>query len=376
MKFSDVVGQQAAKQNLVQMWQGGRMPHGLLLLGPEGTGGLPLALAFAQYIFCEDKQDGDACGQCAGCHKVARLEHADLHFSFPVFGPKVTSPQYIRQFREFALEQPYGSTYEWLQFIGAENKQGNITAEECRRIIEVLSLKAYEGGAKVQILWRPEYLDKEGNILLKLIEEPPADTLLLFVAETTEDILATILSRLQMLRLRPIAPADIAEGLVQRGLADERRAAQIGQIAEGSFSEALLLAAQTGDDLMPTLREWFNAVFTNNGFGMMRFASEWSKAGRESIRNLLAFALSMLESALRISYLPQAAQSLPPLEAEFAGRLAARRLPVESVREMMDALTIASRRIERNAYAKSVLLALCIQMRRAIQPNSAQPQKF
>jgi DNA polymerase-3 subunit delta' len=367
MKFSEVAGQQAAKQNLVQMWQGGRMPHGLLLLGREGTGGLPLALAFAQYVFCENKQNSDACGHCASCHKVARLEHADLHFSFPVFGPKVTSRQYVREFRQFALERPYGNAFEWLQFIGAENKQGNITAEECREIIRDLSLKSYEGGAKVQIVWRPEYLGKEGNILLKLIEEPPADTLLLFVAENTEEILPTILSRLQVLRLRPVAPADIADGLQQRGLADGRRAAQIGQIAEGSFSDALALAEQTGDDLMPALRDWFNAIFTNNGFGMMRFAAHWSKAGRESVRNLLDFALSILESALRISYLPQAAQSLPPQEAEFATKLAARRLPAPAIQAMMEALTVAGARIEANAYAKTVLLALNIQLQRAAQ---------
>jgi DNA polymerase-3 subunit delta' len=367
MRFSEVAGQSAAKQSLVQMWQSGRMPHALLLLGPEGTGGLPLALACAQYVFCEAKTGGDACGHCANCHKVQRLEHADLHFSFPAFGPKVISPQYVREFRQFVLERPYGSAYEWLQFIGAENKQGNITAEECRRIIEVLSLKSYEGGMKVQIIWRPEYLGKEGNILLKLIEEPPADTLLLFVAENTEEILPTILSRLQLLRLRPVPPADIAEALLQRGLADERRAAQIGQIAEGSFSEALRLTEQTGEDLLPALREWFNAIFTNNGFALLRFTAQWSKAGRESIRNLLGFALSVLESAVRISYLPEAAQSLPPREAEFAAKLAARRLPMTAIQAMMAALTEASYRIERNAYAKSVLLALSIQLRHAVQ---------
>ncbi|MBS1614636.1 MAG: hypothetical protein JST06_00795 [Bacteroidetes bacterium] len=373
MQFSDVVGQAAAKQNLIQMWQSGRMPHALLMLGQEGTGGLPLALALAQYAFCEAKTETDSCGRCPGCQKVSRMEHADLHFSYPAFGPKVLSKQYIQAFRNFVLERPYGSSYDWLQSIGAENKQGNITAEECRSIIDMLTLKAYEGGPKIQIIWRPEYLGKEGNILLKLIEEPPDQTTLLFVAESTEEILGTILSRTQLLRLRPISPTEVAAGLRQRGLADERQAAQIGQICAGSFSEALNLVAQGEGDMLPALREWFNALAMNNGFGMIRFVNLWSKAGRESIINLLSFTLSVLEAALRLSYLPETHHSLPPQEAKFARKLADRRLPADTYRVMIQALTKASFRIERNAYSKSVLLALSIQMQHALQTASMQP---
>lgn len=374
MQFSEVVGQTPAKKSLIQLWQSGRMPHALLLLGQHGTGGLPLALALAQYAFCEAKTDTDSCGKCPGCQKVNRLEHADLHFSFPVFGAKVISTQYVREFRQFAYERPYGSAYDWLQSIGAENKQGNITAEECRHIIEVLSLKAYEGGPKIQIIWRPEYLGKEGNILLKLIEEPPADTTLIFVAENTEEILGTILSRTQLLRLQPVSPADVAAGLQQRGLADERRAAQIGQTCAGSFSEAILLAAQGEGDLMPALREWFNALALNNGFGMIRFVNQWSKAGRESITNLLGFTLSVLGAALRLSYLPETLKTLPEQEGDFARKLAARRLPPDTFHTMIQAVTEASYRIERNAYAKSVLLALSIQMQHAMQAAKLQKQ--
>lgn len=367
MLFKDVAGQAVAKQNLIQMWQGGRMPHALLLLGREGTGGLPLALAFAQYILCEAKTADDACGKCANCHKVAHLEHADLHLSFPAFGSKVTSNQYIQPFRKFVLETPYGTTYDWLQSIDAENKQGNITAEECRRIIDELSLKAYEGGTKIQIMWRPEYLGKEGNMLLKLIEEPPANTILLFVAENTEDILPTILSRTQTVRLTPIATSDIADALVKRGLADERKAAQIGQMSDGSYTEALSLVEQVEDDLLPAVRDWFNGIFTNNGIKLTQFSDKWSKAGREGIRHLLAFTLSLLEGALRISYLPDAVNELSPQEAEFASKLAGRKLPVEALQAMIDAITEASYFIERNAHSKSVLLALSIKMQRALR---------
>src|SRR5690606_3235723 len=140
---------------LLKNWHTNHLPHALLLLGKEGTGGLPLALAFAQYIFCEQKQEGDSCGLCASCRKAQKLEHADIHISFPAIipktGAKALSRHYIKEFREFIAQTPYGTNYEWLQFINAENKQGNIPAEECRAIIERLNLQAYEGGQKLQI---------------------------------------------------------------------------------------------------------------------------------------------------------------------------------------------------------------------------------
>jgi DNA polymerase-3 subunit delta' len=376
MQFKDVVGQGTAKRNLVQMWQGGRMPHALLLLGREGTGGLPLALAFAQYVLCEAKTSEDSCGQCANCHKVQRLEHADLHLSFPSIRPKSDKPAksayFMKEFRDFVHESPYGTTYEWLQSIEAENKQGNISAEECRDIIDALSLKSYEGGAKIQIIWRPEYLGKEGNILLKLIEEPPVDTLLLFVAENTEDILPTILSRTQMVRLPPVMPADIAAGLQQRGLADERKAVQIGQMADGSFMHAMQLVEQVEDDLLPAVRDWFNGIFTGNGIKLVQFTEKWSKAGREGIRHLLSFTLSLLEGALRVAYLPEAINTLSPQEGEFAQRLASRALSVESIQGMIDAITDASYHIERNAHSKSVLMALSVKMQRALRATASR----
>src|SRR5262249_44282450 len=143
-------------------------------------------------------------------------------------------------------------------------------------------------------------------ILLKLIEEPPADTLILFVAENTEEILPTILSRTQLVRLTPIAANDIATALVERNLADENKALQIGRIADGSFTAALSLIDQVEDDLLPDVRDWFNGIFTNNGLKLVQFSDKWSKAGREGIRHLLDFTLSLLEGALRLSYLPEA----------------------------------------------------------------------
>jgi len=371
MLLSNVVGQQPVKEGILKMWESGHLPHALLLAGAEGTGGLPMALALAQYIFCENKTPTDACGVCASCHRAARLEHADLHISFPSIPPKpgtkAMSRYYMQDFREFVVQTPYGTTYDWLQFINAENKQGNITAEECREIIDTLYLKSYEGGKKIHIIWRPEYLGKEGNILLKLIEEPPADTILILVAENTEDILPTILSRTQLLRLSPLSAADIAQALSERLATDPRRAAQVAHMANGSYTEALRLVRHTENDLFPGVKQMFNVIFTNNGPGIAKFAEEWSKAGREQQKNFLHYVIQLLEQAIRTRYMQGVEPALPPEEADFVQRLAKMNLSFDAIGRMVKNITDTIFYIERNAHSKTQLHALSIRLAYIIQ---------
>lgn len=371
MLFSQVVGQAMAKDGLMKMWHNSHFPHALLLAGKEGTGGLPMALALAQYIFCEQKTLTDACGKCAGCNKAAKLEHADLHVSYPSIPPKpgtkAMSKYYITEFREFIAQTPYATTYDWLQFINAENKQGNITAEECREMIDTLNLKSYEGGKKVQIIWRPEYLGKEGNILLKLIEEPPADTIILFVAEETESILPTILSRTQMVRLSPI-PADvIAETLVNKGLTDDKKAIQVAHMADGSYTEAQRLVQHAENDLFDDVKNWFNIVFTRNGMGASKFADEWSKAGREQQKNLLNYMIRLLEQAIRVRYLPGQPPALSHEEGQFVQKLAKNNVPLEVLGKMVKELTDTIYYIERNAHSKTQLHVLAVKVMYLVQ---------
>lgn len=375
MLFSNVVGQKAAKDGLSKMWHNNVLPHALLITGAEGTGGLPLGLALAQFIFCENKGEFDSCGKCAGCSKAAKLEHADMHISFPSIAPKsgtkAMSRFYIQEFREFIQQSPYGTTYDWLQHINAENKQGNITAEECREIINILNLKSYEGGKKALIMWRPEYLGKEGNILLKLIEEPPADTILILIAENTEDILPTIRSRTQEVKLAPISPADIAEALATRSLTDPKRAAQIAHIAMGSYTEALRLVRHTDNDLYPEVRQLFNALFTNNGLAIARLVEEWSKAGREQQKNFLSYVIQLLEQAIRVRYKPGTPVSLPEGEAQFVKKLSGTNISFEGLGQMVNAISDTSFYIERNAHSKTQLHALAIRLQHIIHNKEA-----
>ncbi len=371
MLFSNVVGEQGAKNGLLNMWHNGNMPHAMLIAGAEGTGGLPMALALAQYIFCTNKTETDACGHCAACHKTAKLEHADLHMSFPTIPPKpgtkAMSRHYIKEFRAYIHQTPYGTTFDWLQYINAENKQGNITAEECREIIDTLNLKSYEGGKKVQVIWRPEYLGKEGNILLKLIEEPPADTIMILVAENIEDILATILSRTQLIRLAPINPTDIANALMANGMADTRRAAQVAHLANGSYTEALRIVKHAENDLFPDVKNWFNSLFTNNGILIAKFAEDGSKTGREQLKNMLQYVVQLLEQTMRVRYMPGVPPTLAEEESRFATRLAGMNISFEALGKMVEAITDTIFYIERNAHSKTQLHVLSIRLQYIIQ---------
>ncbi len=371
MRFGDVVGQQETKQGLIRMWEHNQLPHAILITGAEGTGGLPLGLALAQYIMCEHRTETDSCGVCANCTKITRLEHADLHLSFPSTKWKERHPtvsrNYIREFREFVKQTPYGTVYEWLQFIEAENKQGNLSADECNEILERLNLKTYEGGSKVLVMWRPEYLGKEGNKLLKMIEEPPANTFLIFVAEQPEDILATIRSRTQTIKLPPLKTNDIADALIRRSGTDTLQAARVAALAMGSYNRALEYNHSTENDLFEDVRKLFNGLYKNNGVDLTSLSEDWSKKGREQQKFALLYVVHLLENALRHTYLGNQPVNLPQVEADFVSKLVAMHIEAESIAAMVDTITNTIYYIERNAHQKTQMLAMMIRLHYIVQ---------
>lgn len=369
MLFAEVVGQNAAKQHLLGMWQQNHLPHALLICGSEGTGGLPMALALAQYILCENKSSSDACGHCPNCIKVAKKEHADVHFSFPTIKPnsqtKILSSNYIKEFRKFINKEVYGTTYDWLQYINAENKQGNISADECRAIIESLSLKSYEGGKKILVMWRPEFLGKEGNILLKMIEEPPADTVIILVAESLEEILATILSRVQTIKLAPIQQKAIEDSLIIHQQLEQKKAQQIAQMADGSFSAALSLVEHLDNDQFPMVRHFFNLLFTNNGIGISKFVDDLSKQGREQQKNFLKYVVHLLEATLKEKFTGHS--KMMNEELTFVQKLSSFNISFETIAMLIECLNKTAYHIQRNGNSKIQLLSLSIKMMHSIQ---------
>jgi len=366
MQFKEIIGQKKAIQGLITLYNSGRMPHAIMLLGKEGVGGLPIALSFIQYLFCENKQENDSCGNCSSCIKVHKLAHPDLHLSFPTISPKpgtkASSNYFLTEFREFVQQTPYKSTFDWLQFINAENKQGNISAEECREIIDRLNMTAFEGGQKVQLIWRPEFLGKEGNILLKLIEEPPANTLILMVAESVESVLKTILSRVQLLQLAPLSTLEIAEALQNRLNIEPRRAMQIAHLAENNYAAALSLLQFAGNDLFPAMRSWFNGIFTKSSKMTNEWVEERAKEGREQQKNLLIYVQQILAHALRMTMIQQYQPALLDDELDFVKKLAQKKLDSSIYQNMTEAISKTVFHIERNSNSKIQLLFLSLQM--------------
>jgi DNA polymerase-3 subunit delta' len=391
MQFRDVIGQEATKQHLAEMVEQNRLSHALLFLGKEGSGVLPLALAFAQYIVSlpqaspvvEDLFGGmtalepvpsfihpnDISSQ-PSFQRAEQLIHPDLHFTYPVIprksGDKPVSADYIAEWREFIKSYPYGNVYDWLQFIGADNKQGNITADECNSIIHQLSLKSFESEYKVLLLWMPEYLGKEGNKLLKLIEEPPPNTLFILVAENDEQILPTILSRCQLIKVPLLENSEVEKALTERANATPDRARQVAGICEGNYREALQLLQHADEDWQSLLREWLNATLKGGPMAQVKFTEEVSKLGREKQKQFLRYFNHLLEQSIRIKVLGAENVLLGDNEKDFAQRLN-KIASVSQQQAIIEELDRAAYYVERNANAKMLFHALTIKLYHIIQ---------
>lgn len=378
MLFQEVIGQTEVKGHLQEMVQNNRISHALLFLGKEGSGALPLAIAFAQYIVCQQVKDNpgapDSCGTCPPCLKAKQLMHPDIHFSYPVIprkaGDKPVSTDYISEWREFMGQTPYGNVYDWLQFIGAENKQGNITATECNDILRRLSLKSFESEFKVLLLWMPEYLGNEGNKLLKLIEEPPPNTLFILVAENESLILPTIISRTQLVKIPMINNNELVSALISRAGITTEQAQQIAPLAEGSYREALQMIRHAEEDWQSLLREWLNAILKTGPIAQVKWVEEISKLGREKQKQFLRYFNHLLEQAIRTRVLEDKQLPLPSHEQDFALRLnkIASFAQQEAIIEELDRATYY---IERNANAKMLFHALTIKLYHIIADKQA-----
>lgn len=390
MKFADVIGHDAVKQNLTGMVKGNRLSHALLFLAPEGTGGLPLAFALSQYLVCEKlnasspaaslfgdaepvQLPDDACGQCPACQKAAAMAHPDIHYTYPVIprrkDERPVSTDYIREWREFTRLYPYGNVYDWLQFIGAENKQGNITARECEEIIRKLSLKSFESTYKVLIMWMPEYLGKEGNKLLKLIEEPPPNTLFILVAQDEAQMLGTIMSRTQLVKVPALDNAEIIDALVKRTGASEDAARQAAFLSEGNYREALQNVQHAGSDWEETIRSWLNVTLRTGPAAQVKWTTEVSALGREKQKQLLRYFSHLLEQSIRLRVLGRENLHIPANEIDFAQRIN-RMASLSQQQAIVEELDKAVYHIERNANAKMLFQALTIRIYHIVRDNA------
>ena len=314
MDFSEIIGQNHLKTHLQQTVKNGRIPHTQLFAGKTGSGILPMAIAYAKEILCSGYEVGSQT-QHACAQKIDKLAHPDLHFVFPVnttdsIKKNPVSNHFIESWREFVFANPYGSLFEWLQLIGIENKQGNISKFEAEDISKKLSLKAYEGGYKVMVIWMADKMNVEcANKILKLVEEPPEKTVLLLLTENEEHILSTILSRCQRLHFPLLSETDIASGLIKKYTIPETKAKIISRKANGDFNNALRLINENESDVLfeKWFINWVRAAFRAKGNkAIITTLLDWSehlaKEGRETQKKFLQYCLETFRQALLQNY--------------------------------------------------------------------------
>ncbi|MDF2431004.1 MAG: polymerase subunit delta [Mucilaginibacter sp.] len=363
MQFKQIVGQDAIKQRLITSVKENRVSHAQLFLGPAGAGSLPLAVAYAQYLSCEDKQLDDSCGECSSCRKYQKLMHPDLHFSYPFFAKHKddTAITFIEQWRDAFITNPYLSLDTWRGYLEAENKQANINIAECHQIIKKLSFKPFESVYKILILWLPEYLDKEGNALLKIIEEPQPNTLFLLVAQNQDQILNTILSRTQLIKIPALTYEDIKDHLVEKYNQTEEAAAEIAYLCNGDLAEALTMLQDENKSYHALFVPWLRLCFANKGIEVMGFVEQVSKMGRENQKNFLRYGISFLRECCLLLAGAGSLVHLPANELETAQKMT-NVLSIPMAQAIITELEKAHYHIERNANPKILFLDVSLQI--------------
>ena len=378
MLFNQIIGQEHIKKHLKVSAENGRIPHAQLFVGKEGSGVLPMAIAYAQFLLCNFSEHAEICNL-----KCDKLQHPDLHFAYPVTTNEnvkkhPVSSLFLEDWRSFIATQPYGSLFNWLQHIGVENKQGIIGVDEAEEVVKKLRLKSYEGGFKVMIIWMAEKLNiAAANKLLKLIEEPPEKTVFLLITENEEQLINTIKSRCQALYFPALSEQDISNTLVVNHQVSDNEAANIAQQAEGNFNKALHLLNNDANDLI--FEEWFvmwirTAFKAKGNATVVQQLIEWSdtiaKSGRETQKRFLAYCLQFFRQALLLNY---KSNSLVFMETKTGFDLSkfAPFVHADNILEIEKEVSDAMYHIERNGNAKIILLDLSMKLTRFLHKKEA-----
>lgn len=363
MQFKYVAGQTVLKQKLTAMAATGRVPHAQLVLGPSGAGNLPIALALAAHLLCKSPLADDSCGECDSCRKMLTYTHPDLHFTFP-FPSSMgdTCVDLYPQWRKALQADPYLNYESWMRQLNSENKQGNIPIDECHAIIRNLSMKAYESRYKILLLWLPEYLGKEGNVLLKFLEEPPPDTLFLLVCSQPDKLLTTIISRTQLIRVPPIEESDLGHYLSEKMGVSTEEAARYAMMSGGDLIKAGELASNTDSPYLEPFRQWMLYCYKKNLFQASKWTEEISGKGREHIKGLLLYGIEIMRAVAVMEFLGER-NGLNANEKEFVTKLGKLMTP-KKITGIFEVLDSAIYEVERNGNVKMIFTDLSFKISR------------
>jgi DNA polymerase-3 subunit delta' len=383
MLFSEILGQEHIKNHLTQSVDNGRIAHAQLFIGPEGSGTLPLAIAYAQYILCNNTNGENNDGNATCNLKFNSISHPDLHFAFPVttsdkVKSKPVSNYYLEEWRQLLKEQPYGNLFDWYKLLGVDNKQGQIGVDEAQEIVKSLALKSYEGGYKVMLIWMAEKMNAAAaNKLLKLIEEPPNKTVFILIAEDEEQLITTIKSRCQILHFPPLAENDIKRGLLKQYNLDESVAAKIAHQSNGNYNKACDLVYQDSEDLQfeSWFIMWIRSAFKAKGnkaaiHDLISWSEDISKTGRETQKQFLHFCLDFFRQALLMNYSANELVYFEPKTENFQLENFAPFIHENNILEISNELQDAIYHIERNGNSKIILTDLSIKLTRLLHKKS------
>ena len=382
MDFSEVIGQEHLKSHLKKTIENSRIPHAQLFIGKSGSGLLPMALGYVKEILCQGLEKKSAAyTNCAS--RIDQLSHPDLHFIYPVntndsIKKNPISDHFSSEWREFVLANPYGSLYDWYQHIGIENKQGNISKNEAEDFSKKLSLKAYEGGYKIVVIWMADKMNNEcSNKILKIVEEPPEKTVLLLLTEEEEKMLTTIQSRCQKLHFPLLSEEQISNQLIDKQDVDINLAKKISHQAQGSYNKALHLLKQDGDDIRfeAWFISWVRTAFKAKGNKasineLLLWSENLAKEGRETQKKFLDFCEEVFRQALLKNYKADSLLFFESLDPTFSLKKFAPFVHQNNIFEISTAIEDAQYHIERNGNSKIIFSDLSIQLTRLIHRKS------
>ncbi len=370
MQFKDVIGQSAIKQRLIQSVRENHVPHAQLFLGPAGSGKLPLALAYAQYILCPNRTDTDSCGTCPTCQKMQKLVHPDLHFVVPTATTKKVkkdpeSDLFMEEWREYVVQnQGYADTSSWYSFLDVENKQGYMSVRDAASLLRKLNMKAYEGDYKIAIIWMAEKMRSEtANKLLKLLEEPPEKTVFLLIAEDAEELLATIKSRTALVKIPAIHIKEVEEALVTRLGCTPQQAHNAAMISEGDWLTAChyVNESEALKFFFTTFQQWMRLCFKGAYPEIIDFSANIKTLGREKQKELLDYGLRIVRNTLLFNNNLADIVMLPDDEKKFNANFAPFVNPA-NLAQIAGLFEEAIRQIERNGNAQIIFTDVSFKM--------------
>ena len=379
MQFSEILGQEHIKSHLTKSADLGRIPHAQLFIGPEGSGTLSMAIAYAQYLICSNT-NGENKGLNEACNlKFHKNSHPDLHFIYPTVSTediktKPKSIDFIAEWRQFLELNKYGSLFDWYQILGVKNKQGEIRVDDAQEILKLLALKSFEGGYKIMIIWMADKLNiAASNKLLKLLEEPTDKTVFILIAENEEDIIQTIRSRCQVLHFNGLPEKVIADALILNKNIESKKAYKIAHQAQGNYNKALQLLQPDSETTFfeKWFVDWVRAAFRAKGNAaaiqdLIQWSEQIASLGRETQKKFLHFCIDMFRQALLLNYQTPNLVYIEPQVEKFKLENFAPFVNGNNINEIFKELSDAMYHIERNGNAKIILTDLSIKLTRLI----------